>query len=79
MAGTHWKGCHLRPMDLTKADFVAACEGWAGAAIDAYRWCVDEEGMTFDEAKRVAVDEANESGACFAGIGSCYRGGCKHG
>ena len=76
--GTHWKGCEHRPMELTKGEFVTACEGGAAAAIDTYRWCVEEEGMTPEEAKRSAVDEASESGACFAGIGSCYGGGCKH-
>lgn len=75
---THWKGCFERPMELTKAEFVYACEGGASAAIDAYRWCI-EEGMSPEDAKEVAVDEAAESGACFAGIGSCYGGGCKHG
>lgn len=77
--GTHWKGCHKRPMELTKAEFVYACEGCAGAAIDTYRWCIDEEGMSPEEAKETAVDESVESGVCFAGIGSCYGGGCKHG
>lgn len=79
VAGTHWKGCHLRPMEMTKAEFVIACEGGAGAAIDTYRWCVEEEGMPPEEARDLAIDEAIESGACFAGIGSCYGGGCKHG
>jgi hypothetical protein len=65
-------------MELTKGEFVTACEGTAAAAIDTYRWCVEEEGMTPEEAKESAVDEASESGACFAGIGSCYGGGCKH-
>ncbi len=77
--GTHWKGCHLRPMELTKGEFVVACEGGVSAAIDTYLWCVNEEGMPSDEAKEVAVSEAGESGACFAGIGSCSGGGCKHG
>ena len=77
--GTHWKGCHLRPMELTKSEFVYACEGGASAAIDTYLWCVSEENMTPEDAKEVAVDEAGESSTCFAGIGSCYGGGCKHG
>ena len=76
--GTHWKGCHLRPMEQTKADFVVAAEGGASAAIDTYRWCV-EEGMSPEEAKEVVVAEAAEAAACWAGIGSCYGGGCKHG
>ena len=76
--GTHWKGCEYRPMELTKGEFVTACEGGAAAVIDTYRWCIEEEGMTSDAAKEIAVDEARESAACFAGIGSCYGGGCKH-
>lgn len=76
--GTHWKGCHLRPMELTKAEFVHACEGGANAAIETYQFYLDD-GMDPDTAKELAVDEAVESGACFAGIGSCYGGGCKHG
>jgi len=77
--GTHWKGCHLRPMELTKSEFVDACEGGAKAAIETYRWCIESEGMTPEEALEISVDEAGESGACFAGIGSCCGGGCKHG
>lgn len=76
--GIHNDSCHLRPMNLTKAEFVYSCEGGAKAAIVTYRWCVEEEGMTPDEAVSLVVDEAGESGACFAGIGSCGGGGCKH-
>lgn len=76
--GSHWKGCHLRPMQITKAEFVVACEGGAAAAIESYQFGINE-GMLPETAKDWAVDEAEESGACFAGIGSCYGGGCKHG
>lgn len=76
--GTHWKGCHLRPMQLTKADFVSACEGGAGAAIDDYVFFL-AEGESPEDAKQQAIEQASESGACFAGIGSCCGGGCKHG
>lgn len=74
----HWKGCHLLPMELTKAQFVTACEGGAAAAIDSYQFLLND-GFSPEEAKEMAVSEAEESGACFAGIGSCYGGGCKHG
>ena len=76
--GTHAKFCHLRPMELTKAEFVASCEGGAGAAIDDYVFFLTE-GNSPESAKAQAIDQAGESGACFAGIGSCYGGGCKHG
>lgn len=78
VVGAHWKGCHLRSMDFTKADFVWAAEGGARAAIESYQFMLDE-GFSPDEAKQSAVDEAQESAVCFAGIGSCYGGGCKHG
>ena len=76
--GTHWKGCHKRPMEITKGEFVDACEAGAASAISAYQFCLDE-GMTSEDAEECAVSEAGESGACYAGIGSCSGGGCKHG
>jgi hypothetical protein len=76
--GSHWKGCHLRPVERKKGEFVDACEGGATAAIESYLFLLDE-GMSPTEAKEVVVDESGESAACFAGIGSCCGGGCKHG
>jgi len=43
-----------------------------------YREPAREEGFGIEEATDMAVEEASESAVCFAGIGSCGRGWCKH-
>ena len=62
---------------LTKGSFVAGAESTARAAIGSFLM-MREEGFSIEEATDQAVDEANESATCFAGIGSCGRGWCKH-
>jgi hypothetical protein len=62
----------------TKAEFVGMCENIAKAAITAYKFML-EDGSTDNEAVEQAVEEEVEAAVCFAGIGSCGRGWCKHG
>lgn len=73
----HDERCDMAPMKLTKEAFVDAAEGGAKAAVEDYLFMV-EEGFSHDEALSVAIDQARESAACFAGVGSCGGGGCKH-
>jgi hypothetical protein len=73
----HDATCPESAMVLTKAQFVSAAEGGALAAIEAYRILLDN-GDSPEQALELAVDEASEGAMCFAGIGSCGRGWCKH-
>ena len=61
----------------TKGDFVAVSETVAEAVVDSYQFGLDE-GWEPEMAKSVAISENAESAACYVGIGSCGRGGCKH-
>jgi len=63
-----------------KADQSAEARGveqGARAAINSFLM-MREEGFGIEEATDMAVEEASESAVCFAGIGSCGRGWCKH-
>ncbi len=73
----HQPYCDLARMPLSKAGFVDATEGAIRAAFESYRILL---GMKFSgkAAVEMAVEEIRESAACFAGIGSCGGGGCKH-
>lgn len=74
--------CDNAPMHpMTKHEWVEFLKGAAAQAITAYRVLTeDEEGVGFgpEEAAQLAVDEVDESATCYAGIGSCGRGWCKH-
>ncbi len=62
---------------ITKGDFVEVAEVVATAVVDSYQFGLDE-GWEPEMAKSVAVSENAESAACYVGMGSCGRGGCKH-
>jgi hypothetical protein len=62
---------------MTKARFVEFNAIAADLACDAYQLMRDE-GFDHDEAKEMAIAEAEEGATCYAGIGSCGRGWCKH-
>lgn len=77
--GTHAEWCESAQMALSKRDFVSAATNGVRAAFHSYTICVETLGMSREEATEMVIDEAEESASCFAGIGSCYGGGCKHG
>lgn len=77
-SGVHEPRCELASMSLTKAGFVDAAEGGVRAALEAYKLLV-RMGYTDEDATTMATEETRESATCFAGIGSCGGGGCKHG
>ena len=76
----HEPYCELAPLDAfkTKDAFLEGAETSARADAEVYRICRDDEGMSHEEALEQVVYDAREAAACFAGIGSCYGGGCKH-
>jgi hypothetical protein len=76
--GTHDQTCPDAFMDrYRKGDFVAGAEQSARAAIASFLM-MREEGFSVTDSTSMAVEEANEGAMCFAGIGSCGRGWCKH-
>lgn len=75
---SHDETCPKHPMEQTKGEFVTAARGGAAAAIQAYQFLISD-GFSAEAAAEQAVDESEESAICFAGIGSCGRGWCKHG
>lgn len=74
----HDERCERSPMNLTKQEFVDAAAGGSKAAIESYLFLVNEEKLTHEEAMEMTLTEADESASCWAGIGSCGGGGCKH-
>lgn len=76
--GSHDKTCPDAFMDrYRKGDFVAGAEQSARAAIGSFLM-MREEGFSVEDSTAQAIEEAHESAFCFAGIGSCGRGWCKH-
>lgn len=75
----HHPSCEQAPMEMTKQEFVDAAVGGVEGSIGTYLFLVNDEGMTYEQALETVLDEAEESASCFAGIGSCGGGGCKHG
>ncbi|KKM02803.1 hypothetical protein LCGC14_1780750 [marine sediment metagenome] len=73
----HDQHCERASMKITKAAFVVAAEGGVKAAFESYKTLI---GMGFvdEDALEMAIEETRESATCFAGIGSCGGGGCKH-
>ena len=72
--------CDNAPMgSMTKRDFVERMRSAAAQAIDAYVFMLVEEGFDPELSKEEAIAEVAEVAACFAGIGSCGRGWCRHG
>ena len=76
-SGAHNLHCGLALMKITKEAFVIAAEGGVKAAFEAYKILVGM-GYTDKNAQAIVIEEAEESASCFAGIGSCGSGGCKH-
>lgn len=73
----HNQVCDNAPMEaMTKREFVGSMHAAAEQAIGAYQFLLGE-GFEAD-AKEMALAEVEESAICFAGIGSCGRGWCKH-
>lgn len=64
---------------MTRAEFVGYCESAAKQAIQAYRFCLEEEGDSHESASDQALLEVEDTTVCFAGIGSCGRKWCDHG
>jgi hypothetical protein len=64
-------------MALSKAGFVDAAAAGVEAALESYKTLIGMD-YTEEDARESAVEETRESAACFAGIGSCGGGGCKH-
>jgi hypothetical protein len=62
---------------MTKGRFVEISAIAADLACDAYKTMRDE-GFSHEQAKEAAVQDAEEGATCYAGIGSCGRGWCKH-
>lgn len=76
--GTHDDTCPDHPMEpMTKGEWVRQISDAVGAAIDDYVFMLGE-GYGHEDAKDVAVAQADEGSVCYAGIGSCGRGWCQH-
>ncbi len=64
-------------MQQTKREFVDTALATAKIAIDTFAF-LRSDGFSVSEAAEIASEEAAEGASCFAGIGSCGGGGCKH-
>ena len=73
----HDDWCELAPMFITKEAFITAVEGGVKTAIESYEILLGM-GYTNTDALQNVIDESVEAASCFAGIGSCASGGCKH-
>lgn len=62
---------------FTEEAFVNAVESSTRSAFTSYKTLIDM-GFTNKDALEMVIEEARESAACFAGVGSCGTGGCKH-
>ena len=58
--------------------FINLAEGIIQDAFDSYQILLDM-GMTEEDALEIILEETREAAACYAGVGSCGNGGCKHG
>ena len=58
--------------------FVNVAEGNVQVAFDSYQILLDM-GMTKKDALELVLEETREAAACYARLGSCGNGGCKHG
>jgi hypothetical protein len=84
----HDEVCDNAPMGpMTKREFVEYLTTAAKHGIEAFRLLMTEpddvpipDGPDFTDEDKVemAVVEVEESATCYAGIGSCGRGWCKH-
>ena len=73
----HESRCELAPMTISKAGFVTSAEGGVRAAFESYKILIGMD-FTVKDAQEMVIEETRESASCFAGIGSCGGGGCKH-
>ena len=75
----HDEFCEHSPSGFTKGEFLEAVEAAAPWLIESYLMVFGLlDGLTHEEAVKMAVDEHVESAACYVGLGSCGRGWCKH-
>lgn len=72
-------------LPMTKARYVEITRIAAKVAIESYRTLTESDdlgdlgfALRPDEAAECAVDDVVEASTCYAGIGSCGRGWCKH-
>lgn len=65
-------------MLMTKQEFVDLTERAARMAFENYDRVVEYCGYEGQEARDLSIEEIVESATCWAGIGSCGGGGCKH-
>jgi hypothetical protein len=72
---------------MTKREFVDCQRSAAQHALDSWRILSeepddflirDDREFSGEEKVEIVVGEVEESATCFAGIGSCGRGWCKH-
>lgn len=64
---------------MTKRRFVEYLETAAQHGIEQYRFFAEEcPEDSVESLTEQAVDQVVESASCYAGIGSCGGGGCKH-
>ena len=75
----HAPQCGLATMMITKAAFVDAAESAARHAFESYLICLDIGDFSPNESRDMVIEEVRESASCYAGIGPCGGGGCKHG
>ncbi len=58
--------------------FINVLEGNVQAAFESYKILLNM-GWAKEEALELVLEETREAAACYAGLGSCGTGGCKHG
>lgn len=73
----HDEFCPHAPFVITRGGVVDSSVASAQIAIDAFVF-LRSVGSSEHDAREMAIEDAREAASCFAGVGSCGRGWCKH-